>query len=474
MLPMLKKTSSARNTCAPIPAATALPCIETYNCRALRISHCWLSSILPMKLPPLFPHLLLLAAIVLPLRAASSNWPLPAAAPAAEHISAQRLDVAHQALDRYVEGGKYAGYVAFFARNGRIVDWYAHGWRDIAAKKPMEKDTIVRIFSMSKVITSVAILTLMEQDKLKLSDPIEKYLPALKDRQILIGGTADAPQLKPATREITILNLLNQTSGYYYDADYSAGNAVAIELFRRAHVWEAANLDDFVQRVAALPVLENPDVRFRYGINIDLLGAIVEKASGQRFDRYLDEHIFKPLGMRDTAFWVPDDKQDRLAVLYETNASGQLTPAAPRNSRNPKPDGTGLQSGGGGLYSTAGDYGRFAQMLLNGGKLDGARILSRKTIELMSRNHLAHLAYPHPFDREDRGYGLAVQMVTDLGRSTMLGSEGMWGWDGLASTICWIDPKERTVLVMITQRIPFNAENFLNAFVDVYYSSFDD
>jgi CubicO group peptidase (beta-lactamase class C family) len=404
---------------------------------------------------------------------AAPAWPLPSAEPSSEHISPQRLEVAHQALDRYVDEGRYAGYVSFFARHGKIVDWHAHGWRDVEAKKPMEKDTIVRIYSMSKVVTSVALLTLMEQDKLKLSDPIEKYLPEFKDRQVLVGGTADAPQLKPAERKVTILHLLNQTSGYYYDADYSAGNPVAIELFRRAKVWEAANLEEFAQRVAKLPVLENPGERFRYGINLDILGAIIEKVSGQRYDRFLDEHIFKPLAMRDTGFWVPAEKQDRLARLYSTDPAGKLVATPPLNGRNPQ-DGAGVLSGGGGLFSTVGDYARFAQMLLNGGQLDGTRILSRKTVELMSKNHLGHLAYPHPFDREDRGYGLAVQMVTDLGRSTALGSEGMWGWDGAASTICWIDPKEQTIAIMLTQRFPFNAENFLTAFVDVYYASFND
>lgn len=408
------------------------------------------------------------------MRAASNNWPLPAGDPAQLGVSAPRLDVAHQAMDRYVDEGRYAGYVSFFARHGKIVDWHAHGWRDLEAKKPMEKDTIVRMYSNTKVITAVAILTLLEQDKLKLSDPISKYLPELKDRQVLVGGTADAPQLKPATKPITILHLMNQTAGYYYDADYSAGNPVAIELFRRAHVWEADNLDGFVERVAKLPVLENPGERWRYGIAIDLLGAIVQRASGQRFDRYLEEHIFKPLGMRDTAFWVPEEKLDRVAKIYQTDASGKLVPVPPFPVGSPKPDGTGIQSGGGGLFSTSGDYARFAQMLLNGGQLDGVRILSRKTVDLMRRNHIGHLAYPHPFDREDRGYGLVVQVVTDQGRSTMLGSEGMWGWDGAASTICWIDPKEDTVLVMITQRFPYNAEEFLNAFVNTTYATFDD
>jgi len=418
--------------------------------------------------------LLFLTTLALPFRASATDWPLPTGVPAELGVSAPRLEAAHQALDRYVDEGRYAGYVSFFARHGKIVDWHAHGWRDLEAKKPMEKDTIVRIYSNSKVITAVAILTLLERDKLKLSDPISKYLPELKDRQVLVGGTADAPQLKPATKPITILHLMNQTAGYYYDADYSAGNPVAIELFRRARVWEAGNLDDFIARVAQLPVLENPGERWRYGIAIDLLGAIVQRASGQRFDRYLEEHLFKPLGMRDTAFWVPEEKADRLAKIYQKDDAGKLVAVPPFSAGNPKPDGTGIQSGGGGLFSTSGDYARFAQMLLNGGQLDGVRILSRKTVELMSRTHIAHLAYPHPFDREDRGYGLVVQVVTDPGRSTMLGSEGMWGWDGAASTICWIDPKEDTVLVMITQRFPYNAEEFLNAFVNTTYSTFDD
>ncbi len=427
-----------------------------------------------MSSPRPFPTLLILTTLALPLRAGANDWPLPIGVPADLGVSAQRIEVAHQALDRYVDEGRYAGYVSLFARHGRIVDWHAHGWRDLEAKKPMEKDTIVRIYSNSKVITSVAILTLLEQDKLKLSDPISRYLPELKDRQILVGGTVDAPKLEPATRPITVLHLLNQTAGYYYDADYSAGNEVAIELFRRARVWDADSLDGFIERVATLPVLENPGERWRYGIAIDLLGAIVQRASGQRFDRYLEEHIFKPLGMRDTGFWVPEEKLDRLAKIYTTDASGTLVAASPFPVGNPRPDGTGIQSGGGGLFSTSGDYARFAQMLLNGGELDGARILSRKTVELMSRNHIAHLAYPHPFDREDRGYGLVVQMVTDLGRSTMLGSDGMWGWDGAASTICWIDPKEDAVLVMITQRFPYNAEDFLNAFVNTTYATFND
>jgi CubicO group peptidase (beta-lactamase class C family) len=427
-----------------------------------------------MKLHPLFLPLAAVSLLALPVRAASADWPLPASDPAAQHVSAERLAVAHTALNKYVDDGLYAGYIAYFARNGTVVDWYAHGWQDIEAKKPMQKDSIVRIYSMSKVITSVAILTLMEDGKLKLSDPISTYLPALKDRQILTGGTADAPQLAPTKNPITILHLLTHTSGYYYDAEYSAHNEVASELFRRVKPWEAASLDDFVQRIAKLPVLDEPGVRFRYAISMDLLGAIVEKVSGQRFSRYLQDRIFAPLGMRDTAFWVPAEKESRLARIYRQDESGKLVAQPPLHAGTPKPDGTGLESGGGGLYSTAADYARFAQMLLNNGQLDGARILSRKTVDLMRHSHIDHLEFPHPFDRVDRGYGLGVQVVNDLGRSTTLGSVGMWGWDGAATTVVWIDPKENSVAILLTQRLPFNAHDIFSTFLDTYYSSLTD
>ncbi len=419
----------------------------------------------------LAPWLLVLA---LPLCAGSADWPLPAASPAAAHVSAPRLAIAHTALNQYVENGQYAGYVAYFARDGKVVDWYAHGWQDIGDKTPMQKDSIFRIYSMSKVITSVAVLTLVEDGKLKLSDPISTYLPALKDRQVLVGGTADAPQLTPAKSPVTILNLLTHTSGYYYDAEYSAHNEVASELFRRADPWGAANLNEFVSRVAKLPVLDEPGVRFRYGINMDLLGAIVEKVSGQRFDRYLQDRIFTPLGMRDTAFWVPAEKQPRLAHIYQEGAGGKLVRADALHAGTPQPDGTGLESGGGGLFSTAGDYARFAEMLLNGGQLDGVRILGRKAIDLMRANHIGNLADPHPFDRVDRGYGLGVQVINDLGRSTTLGSVGMWGWDGAATTVVWIDPQEHSVAILLTQRFPFNAHDIFSTFLDTYYASLTD
>ena len=411
-----------------------------------------------------------LLPLFLALSARAADWPLPATTPAAAGFSAARLDTLHQSLGRLVDAGTYSGYVVMLARDGKVVDWHPYGWQDIATKTPMQKDSIVAIYSMSKIVTTTAVLILLEDGKLKLSDPVEKYLPALKDRKVLTGGTADAPILVPAARPITIHDLLTHTAGYYYDQPWSADSPVAIELMKRAKVWESTDLDDFVSRVAQLPLHQQPGTKFRYGIHVDLLGAIVEKISGQRLDRFFADRIFTPLGLRDTGFWVPAEKRNRLATLYEHDSSGKLTPA----HVPPQPDAQhGLLSGGGGLYSTAADYVRFAQMLLNGGELDGVRVLSRKTVELMRQNHIAHLADPHPFARPEMGFGLGVRMITDLGASPTLTSAGMFGWDGAASTIVQMDPQEHTVAILLTQNFPFNQDDIFAAFTNGYYSALE-
>jgi CubicO group peptidase (beta-lactamase class C family) len=414
-----------------------------------------------------------LSSLALASLRAQTDWPLPATMPAAAGFSADRLALFHRTLDRYVESGKYSGYITLLARDGRLVDAHANGWQDIAAKVPLRTDSIVRIYSMSKVITSVAVLMLMEDGKLKLGDRVDQYLPSLKDRQVLTGGTVEAPVLAPASHPITIHELLTHTAGYYYDADWSAGSPVLIGLFRQADVWHAANLDEFVTRVAKLPLADQPGTRFRYGINMDLLGAIVEKASGQDLDVFLQQRLFGPLGMHDTAFSVPAEKQSRLALTYQPDASGKLAvvPNFPGSDGNPA---SKLFSGGGGLFSTAGDYARFAQMLLNGGHLGDVRILGRKTVELMSQNHIAHLADPHPFNKPEQGYGLGVRIITDLGASNTPGTLGCFGWDGAATTLFQMDPKEHTVAILLTQHFPFNEDNIFDAFITGYYSALND
>jgi CubicO group peptidase (beta-lactamase class C family) len=337
----------------------------------------------------------------------------------------------------------------------------------------MAKDSIVQIYSMTKIVTSAAILMLMEEGKLKLQDPVDKFLPALRQRQVLVGGTAEAPVLAPAVRPITVHDLLTHTAGYYYDAEWSVDSPVAIELFQRARIWEATSADDFVQRVAAIPLREQPGTKFRYGISIDLLGAIVEKASGQSLATFFAERIFQPLGMVDSGFSVPAAKATRMAKTYSRGTDGRLQPQPPLSGTESR-EGAVFFSGGGGLRSTAADYARFAQMLLNGGQLDGRRLLSRKSVELMRSNHIAHLADPHPFASPHLGFGLGVRMVTDLGRSPLLGSPGMFGWDGAATTMVWMDPKERIVAIILTQHLPYNEDDIFATFVNGYNAALDD
>lgn len=420
------------------------------------------------------PYRVLLLLSLLPALCAGAPapTPLPAVAPAAAGFSPERLGVLHRRLASDVDAGKYSGYIVLLARDGKIVDWRAHGWQDIAAKTPLQKDSIVRIYSMSKLVTSVAILSLLEEGRLKLDDPAEKYLPALKNRMVVTGGTPDAPVLEPAKRAFTIRDLLTHTSGYYYPESWSA-DALPSEMMRRAKLDDAANLDDFITRLAAAPLHEQPGTRYRYGFSTDILGAIVEKVSGQRLDTFFRERIFAPLGMVDSGFWVPAEKRARLATVYERDASGKLVASAWANRDDVGPD-RGVYSGGGGLFSTAADYARFAQMLLNGGQLDGTRILSRKTVELMTQNHLKHLADPHPFGARQLGFGLGVRVVTDVGEGNTIGSVGCFGWDGAATTNVQIDPKERSVALLLMQHVPFNQDDIIATFTNGYYSALVD
>ena len=398
-------------------------------------------------------------------------WPLPPATPASEGISADRLELLHHMLDGFVDRGRYSGYVVMLARDGRIADWHAYGWQDIAAKTPMQKDSIVRIYSMSKLITSAAVLSLMEDGRLKLTDEVQQYLPQLKDRKVIVGGTADAPVLVPATRPITLMDLLTHTSGYYYE--WNTESEVVSELLKRAALRQATSLDDFVTRVATLPLRQQPGTEFRYSISTDLLGAVVEKVSRERLDVFFQRKILGPLGMKDTGFWVPAEKRGRLATVYNTDASGSLTPTESANHNDVGPD-HGFLSGGGGLYSTAADYIRFAQMLLNGGSLGDARILSRKTVELMTTNHIAHLADPHPNHQMEQGFGLGVRIITDLGESPTPGAVGTFGWDGAATTNVQIDPKDRTVALLLCQQFVFNEDDIIGTFTTGYYSSLEN
>jgi CubicO group peptidase (beta-lactamase class C family) len=403
--------------------------------------------------------------------------PLPTVSPSAVGVDGERLGRLDARMKRFVEEGQHAGIVTLLARNGRIVAWRTWGQRDVARQLPMEKDTIFRIYSMSKVITSVAVLTLHEEGRIKLDDPVAKYLPALKAVKVFKGGTAAAPVLAPARTPITIKHLLTHTSGFIY----GFGSDPIDRIYNGSKIFEAGSLDAFVAQAAKLPLAHEPGTRFSYGISTDILGAVVEKVTGKKFEEVVEERICRPLRMRDTSFDVPADKIGRLAVVYKhapsgsgvTTGGGESGPfveASAIASAFAEP-GRGFAAGGSGIFSTIGDYARFAQMLLNGGELDGVRILGKKTVELMTANHLNHLArVTHPPSDSD-GFGLGVSVRLDVARSNELGSVGRFGWNGAATTSVIIDPKEQLIGLVFAQHMPYNQHDLFWNFSTLAYQA---
>ena len=402
--------------------------------------------------------------------AAQAALALPAAEPAAHGFSPERLEKMHANLRRVVDEGRASGYVSLLARDGKIVDFRAHGLRDRESGAPMEKDTILRVYSMSKLVTAVAALALLEDGRLQLDDPVERFLPALSKRQVLVAHGSGQPRLVKAGSSVTVRHLLSHTSGYAYDFGGRGPLEVA---YRKAKIWDATSLDDFVARAVALPLCHRPGTAFRYGISSDLLGAVVEKASGQPLERFLEERLFTPLAMTDTGFDVAPEKMARLAKVYRRDKEGKLEPAEAVSSSFPE-KGRGFASGGGGLFSTAGDYARFAQMLLNGGSLDGVRILSRKTVERMTQNQLSQHAKPFHGYSSSRGFGLGPEVLLDLGQSGTLGSPGQFGWYGAATTYNQIDPRERLVALLFFQHFPMDEPGVFNLFANGTYSALVD
>lgn len=381
-----------------------------------------------MKPKSLLTSLLLTCALVV-----QAATPLPASSPARQGIDGERLERMHELLADYVGSGKHAGAVAMVVRNGRIVDWQTWGKANLATDEPIRKDSIFRIYSMSKIVTSVAVLQLFEQSKLQLNQPVTDFVPELKGLKVFKGGTADAPQLAELKTPITIKMLLNHTAGFTYD--FFAGSPVH-DLYKRADLWNTTSLDEFIQRVAKLPLISQPGAKFEYGINNDVLGLVVQRASGMPFEEYLAKHITGPLQMVDTGFYVPTEEMSRLATIHEQGPDGKLKTAEPIIGAYAE-KGRGIPSGGGGLFSTIGDYARFGQCLLNGGELDGVRILGRKTIELALKNSLP--TGVNAFAPTE-GWGLMSALRLDMAGALEPASEGMFYWSGAATTHFFADP----------------------------------
>ena len=385
---------------------------------------------------------------------------LPPASPKSAGFDPARLEVLHATTKLFVDEGRHAGIITLIARDGKIVDFQTFGLRDIEKNLPMERDTICRVYSMSKIITCAATLILFEEGKFNLDDPVSKYLPELKDMKVWTNGTT-----VPLPRPITIKHLLTHTSGLIYDF---AGDDELTKLWRAADLWSGPGLTNFIAKLGKLPLKHQPGDAWTYGVNMDVLGALIERVSGRRFGAFLEERMFAPLKMKDTGFDVPKEKMNRLAKTYKL-VEGKFVEDVPLIQTYAE-EGRGIEAGGAGIFSTAGDFARFAQMLCNGGALDGKRILGRKSIELMTANHMVTLPNNQAATRQ-KGFGFGVEVTTDLGQLSMPSSIGQFGWYGAATTYCQIDPKERIVAIAFAQHFPFNQHNFFAAFQTGYYQA---
>jgi CubicO group peptidase (beta-lactamase class C family) len=385
--------------------------------------------------------------------AAHSGEPLPRSHPAAQGMSLEQLRAADEVVAESIRAGHYLGAVTLVARHGAIVSWTAHGKLELRGSQSMPVDAIFRVYSMTKPITSVAALMLMEQGKYQLDDPIGNYLPELRDLQVFAGGTADEPQLRKPSRQITVRDLFIHAAGFITVGGETP--SAAVEILTRARLEQAPDLRSYAQRLSRLPLATDPGSRFNYdGVNTVVLSRLIEVWSGQPFDRFLRERVFAPLRMTDTGFSVPKDQRQRIAEMTSADPQGELI-AAPMYAAtvagepiNPYP------SGAGGLYSTAADYVRFSQMLLEGGELDGASILSRKTVAMMMSNQLAHLQPPQTEFRPGEGFGLGGYVVVHPARRGRLGNVGQFGWFGAAGTYFYVDSKHDLIALLMLQHLP--------------------
>jgi len=391
----------------------------------------------------------LLAAATL---APSARAQLPSSSPESQGLSSDRLARIAPAMKNEIDKGTIPGAVTLIARNGRIVHFEAHGWLDNGKTRPMPKDAVFRGFSMTKPFVSVAAMMLVEQGRFQLRDPVTDFLPELKDMRVIVekrdaSGTVTR-DTEPAARPITIQDLLRHTSGFTY-----SGSAPFPEI-REAYIKldiESRETDvspeEFMQRVGSVPLAYQPGTRWEYGISTDVLGVVLERATGKPLHVLLDEMIFRPLKMKDTSFQVTPEQMPRLADAYDADPQKVSLWKMARVEADPAKR---YRLGGGGSVTTAGDYVRFAQMMLNGGELEGVRLLSKKTVEYMLSDHIPGLAgTPAPTTGPGYGFGLGFGVRRQDGFAIAPGSTGDAMWAGAGGTSFTIDPKEKLVGVFM-------------------------
>lgn len=381
-------------------------------------------------------------------------------------MCADRLSRLDDHLKKYVDDGLLPGWLIAVARRGEVVHLSTYGHADVESGTALNTDTIFRIYSMTKPLTSVATMMLWEEARIDLNDPVSKYIPSFADLKVFKRGSSTAPVFEGVTEPMRVWHLLTHTSGLTYGFLMSH---VVDEMYRKAGfewgVPKGKNLEEVCDLLADLPLLFQPGSEWNYGMSTDVLGRVVEVASGVPLDEFIDARICRPLGMDDTSFWVPADKAGRLATLYApTPGSKKAFPLKTQSGFVLQPPDCLI--GGGGMVSTAGDYMKFADMLRRGGVADptlgGARLLSPRTVAYMASNHLPGSADLSEFGRpifsettyEGFGFGLGFSVLQDPARSKMAGSLGDYGWGGAASTVFSVDPVEDMVTLFMTQLLP--------------------
>ncbi|HXZ64255.1 MAG TPA: serine hydrolase domain-containing protein [Streptosporangiaceae bacterium] len=407
--------------------------------------------------------------------------------PAAAGLAEPQLDrITEHLQDRYIDAGRIAGCQVAVARHGQPGYFRSFGHRDLERGLPVEEDTIWRIYSMTKPVTGVALMSLYERGLFQLSDPVTRYIPQWRDLKVRERAADGTERLVEPARPMTVRDLLMHMSGLGFGGGptlqerFSSDRSQASVPGQRRG--RGATLATMADHYAGYPLEFHPGTHWLYSVSTDVCARLVEIMSGQRFDDYLRATIFEPLGMDDTAFSVPDDKADRFAACYRRDASKRLVLAddPQRSGYRQEPS---FLSGGGGLVSTTGDYLRFCQLLLSGGELDGVRILGRKTVELMTANHLPGgqdlqaFALPGGYGEvgfAGMGFGLTVAVAKEPAATQVIGSPGEYMWGGAASTIFWVDPAEDLAVVFMTQLLPSGTFNFRGQLKALVYPAIAD
>ena len=433
----------------------------------------------------LIPNCRLIAALLLTLTLAAApalaaaDATLTVTKPEQVGLSSERLARIDAAMNGYVEAGKIAGATGLIARRGEIAYFNTYGYRDLETKEPMPKDALFRIYSMSKAVTGVAVMILHEKYGFPLRTPASRWIPALGDMEVaewsVDPGTGDpSMELVPANRDMTVQDLLTHTAGISYGGPRNAqGQSFYAELGVSSR---DQNLEEFVEKLGQSPLHDHPGTVWRYGLSMDVLGRLVEVISGKTFDVFLEDEIFAPLGMTDTAFYVRPGTEDRLAVLYTPDreaGDGTIvrSSAPPQDSYLQKPT---IFYGGAGLVSTTTDYFRMIQMLLDGGKYEGGQMLSPKSVKLLSSDHIGDMPRVGQLMGPGDGFGLTFRVNQNPGLGGALGSPGEYSWGGAAGTRFWIDPDEEMVGVFMIQILPHGGLTYGTEFHNLAYQAIVD